>query len=95
MSSERPDPAAPMSEHHFTETLSSWWRRISLFTMALGFAVLVLLMFKGYHEAPPIAAQIFTPDSLTSWALSKPSYSVASGSHRLGRNGHHQTINKA
>lgn len=46
--------AAPLSESHTTETLSLWWLRLSLLTMALGFAVLVLLTFKVYHEAPPI-----------------------------------------
>lgn len=62
MQHDRSDPAAPLSEHHITETLSPWWRRISLLTMALGFAVLVLLTFKVYHEAPPIPAQVITPD---------------------------------
>lgn len=44
---------------HTIETLSPWWRRASLLTMALGFAVLILLTFKAYHEVPPI------PDKVT------------------------------
>lgn len=52
----------PLSERHTTETLSPWWRRISLLTMALGFTVLVLLTVKVYHEAPPIPNQVTGPD---------------------------------
>ena len=62
MQNEHPDPAAPLSEHHTTETLSPWWRRLSLLTMAFGFAVLVLLTFKVYHEAPPIPNKVTGPD---------------------------------
>ncbi len=62
MQNERSDPAAPMSERHTNETLSAWWRRLSLLTMALGFAVLVLLTFKVYHEAPPIPDKVTGPD---------------------------------
>ncbi len=56
------DRATSWSASHTTETLSPWWRRLSLLTMALGFAVLVLLTFKVYHEAPPIPDQVTTPD---------------------------------
>ncbi len=64
MQNERADPAAPLSEQHTTETLSPWWRRLSLLTMTLGFAVLVLLTFKVYHEAPPIPEKVISPDGL-------------------------------
>ena len=54
--------AAPLSERHATEALSPWWRRASLLTMALGFAVLILLTVKAYHEAPPIPDTVTGPD---------------------------------
>ena len=50
------------NESHTTETLSPWWRRASLLTMALGFAVLILLTVKVYHEAPPIPDNVTGPD---------------------------------
>ena len=62
MSNATTSREAPLSERHTTETLSPWWRRISLLTMALGFAVLVLLTFKVYHEAPPIPNQVTGSD---------------------------------
>ena len=52
---------APVSERHTPETLSPWWRRASLTTMALGFAVLILLTLKVYHEAPPIPDKVAGP----------------------------------
>ena len=54
--------AAPLSESHTNEMLSPWWRRASLFTMALGFSVLILLTVKVYHEAPPIPDKVTGPD---------------------------------
>ena len=56
------DGAAPLSASHSHEKLSPWWRRASLITMALGFAVLVLLTTKVYHEAPPIPDKVAGPD---------------------------------
>jgi hypothetical protein len=35
-------------------TLSPWWRRAVIATMAIGFAVLILLTAKAYQNAPPI-----------------------------------------
>lgn len=54
--------AAPLSASRSNEKLSPWWRRASLITMALGFAVLILLTTKVYHEAPPIPEQVTGPD---------------------------------
>jgi nitric oxide reductase subunit B len=34
-------------------TLSPWWRRAVIATMAIGFAVLILLTAKAYQNAPP------------------------------------------
>lgn len=59
MTNEIADVTAPLPERQVAETLSPWWRRASLLTMALGFSVLILLTFKAYHEAPPI------PDKVT------------------------------
>lgn len=50
--------AAPLSESRTNETLSPWWRRASLLTMALGFAVLILLTTKVYTDAPPIPDKV-------------------------------------
>ncbi len=44
------------------EKLSPWWRRASLLTMAFGFAVLVLLTVKVYHDAPPIPDKVTSPE---------------------------------
>ena len=62
MLNEITDREAPLSESHTTETLSPWWRRFSILTMALGFAVLILLTVKVYHEAPPIPDKVTGPD---------------------------------
>jgi len=40
------------------ETLSPWWGRAVAFTFVMGFAVLILLTFKAYQNAPPIAARV-------------------------------------
>jgi nitric oxide reductase subunit B len=42
--------------------LSPWWRRASLLTMVFGFAVLILLTFKVYHEGPPVPDKVIGPD---------------------------------
>jgi nitric oxide reductase subunit B len=62
MSTEIAAGAAPLSESHPNEKLSPWWRRASLFTMALGFSVLILLTVKVYHEAPPVPDKVTGPD---------------------------------
>ena len=62
MTNKIADVTAPLSEHHVTETVSPWWRRASLLTMALGFSVLILLTFKAYREAPPIPDKVTSPD---------------------------------
>ena len=62
MQNETADRATPPPGSHTTETLSPWWRRASLITMVLGFAVLILLTTKVYHEAPPIPDQVTSPD---------------------------------
>lgn len=62
MSNEIATGAAPLSESHTSERLSPWWRRTSLLIMALGFAVLILLTVKVYHEAPPIPDNVTNPD---------------------------------
>ncbi len=38
-------------------TLSLWWRRGLVATLAIGFAVLILLTVKAYQNAPPIPAR--------------------------------------
>ena len=53
---------APLAASPVDAPLSPWWRRASLITMALGFAVLILLTFKVYHEAPPIPDKVTTAD---------------------------------
>lgn len=40
------------------ETLSPWWGRAVAFTFVMGFAVLILLTFKAYQNAPPVAARV-------------------------------------
>ncbi|MFI5445151.1 nitric-oxide reductase large subunit [Polaromonas sp. UC242_47] len=52
--------AAPLSASHTTESLSPWWRRAALITMAFGFAVLILLTTKVYTDAPPIPDQVIS-----------------------------------
>lgn len=64
MLKETTDRKVSLSESHTTETLSAWWRRATLITMALGFAVLILLTVKVYHEAPPIPEKVTGPDGL-------------------------------
>ena len=54
--------ADTLSERHTKVRLSPWWRRASLFTIALGFSVLILLTVKVYHEAPPIPDKVTGPD---------------------------------
>ena len=56
------DAAAPLAESPGDATLSPWWRRASLITMAFGLAVLILLTFKVYHEAPPIPDKVSGPE---------------------------------
>src|SRR5499427_1842124 len=54
------------------ESLSSWWRVTAIVTMAVGFAVLILLTVTAYQNAPPIpdkvvdsaGAVIFTADDV-------------------------------
>ena len=62
MQNEIAAAAAPLSESHTTESLSPWWRRASLITMALGFAVLILLTTKVYTDAPPIPDKVTDSD---------------------------------
>ena len=62
MSTEITSGAAPLSASPADAVLSPWWRRASLITMAFGFAVLALLTFKVYHEAPPIPDKVLGPD---------------------------------
>ena len=54
--------AAPLSDSPTDQRLSPWWRRASLLTMALGFAVLILLTTKVYDDAPPIPDRVTGPD---------------------------------
>jgi len=60
--SETPEREIASSTPDMIETLSPWWRRLSLITMALGLAVLILLTVKVYHEAPPIPNIVIGPD---------------------------------
>ena len=53
---------APLPASHSNESLSPWWRRASLLTMALGFAVLILLTTKVYTDAPPIPNKVIDSD---------------------------------
>ena len=50
----------PLSGAQTLEKLSPWWRRAALITMALGFAVLILLTTKVYTDAPPIPQRVVT-----------------------------------
>lgn len=43
------------------EKLSPWWGRAVALTFAFGFGVLILLTFKAYQNAPPIAARAVDP----------------------------------
>ena len=40
------------------EQLSPWWGRAVAFTFVMGFAVLILLTFKAYQNAPPVAGHV-------------------------------------
>src|SRR5476651_825789 len=40
------------------EQLSPWWGRAVAFTFVMGFAVLILLTFKAYQNAPPVAGRV-------------------------------------
>jgi nitric oxide reductase subunit B len=40
------------------EMLSPWWGRAVALTFVMGFAVLILLTFKAYQNAPPVAARV-------------------------------------
>jgi nitric oxide reductase subunit B len=42
-------------------TLSPWWRRAAIATMAIGFAVLILLTAKAYQNAPPVPGRAVDP----------------------------------
>src|SRR5215471_9795939 len=44
-----------------SESLSSWWRVTAIVTMAVGFAVLILLTVKAYQYAPPIPDKVVDP----------------------------------
>lgn len=67
--------AAPLSESRTNETLSPWWRRASLLTMALGFAVLILLTTKVYTDAPPIPDKVAVSNgAIVFTGPSKPKY---------------------
>src|SRR5215472_2007635 len=56
-----------------SDSLSSWWKVASVVTMAIGFALLILLTVKAYQSAPPIPAKtvdpagavLFTSDDVT------------------------------
>jgi nitric oxide reductase subunit B len=43
------------------ETLSPWWPRSVVIVMIFGFAVLILMSFRAYQNAPPIPAKAVTP----------------------------------
>ena len=53
--------AAPLSVSQIGDRLSPWWRRAALITMALGFAVLILLTTRVYTDAPPIPQRVIGP----------------------------------
>jgi nitric oxide reductase subunit B len=44
--------------HGHSEQLSPRWRHAVVVTFVVGFAVLVLLTFKAYQNAPPIPARV-------------------------------------
>ena len=44
-----------------TESLSPWWKVSALATMVAGFALLILLTVKAYHNAPPIPDKFVNP----------------------------------
>lgn len=58
--------------HTDTETLSPWWGRAVAFTFVMGFAVLILLTFKAYQNAPLsrpalsiLRVLLFTPEKMS------------------------------
>jgi hypothetical protein len=55
------------------ESLSWWWKAAALVTMAAGFAVLILLTVKAYHDAPPIPEKFVNPAA--AWS-SRPTTSL-------------------
>ena len=61
MSNESAAGAAPLSVSQTADRLSPWWRRAALITMALGFAVLILLTTRVYTDAPPIPERVIDP----------------------------------
>jgi nitric oxide reductase subunit B len=65
MANKTPDHAVLPRGNGSVETLSPWWRRASLVVMALGFAVLILVTYKVYQDAPPIPNKVIVPDGST------------------------------
>ena len=61
MSNESAVGVAPLSASQTADRLSPWWRRAALITMALGFAVLILLTTRVYTDAPPIPDRVIAP----------------------------------
>lgn len=55
-----PLPESPSAEVHPQEVLSPWWRRASLLTAVIGFAVLILVTTMVYHDAPPIPDKVIS-----------------------------------
>jgi nitric oxide reductase subunit B len=43
------------------EALSPWWPRSVVIVMIFGFAVLILMSFRAYQNAPPVPAKAVTP----------------------------------
>ena len=46
------------------EVLSPWWRRASLSTAAIGFAVLILITSLVYRDAPPIPEKVVSTNGI-------------------------------
>ena len=46
------------------EVLSPWWRRASLLTAAIGFAVLILITSLVYRDAPPIPEKVVSTNGI-------------------------------
>lgn len=47
-------------EENAREQLSPWWRRAVIFTVLIGFAVLILVAVLAYRDAPPIPDRVVT-----------------------------------
>jgi nitric oxide reductase large subunit len=47
-----------MEQDRLPETLSPWWRRAVILTMAIGFGVLLWLAARTYRVAPPIPERV-------------------------------------